>query len=110
MPNDSNRLAIELAQYTSANARAEAEAIAASLPASAAASPKAASSVAQSAAANRVLQQHETTLQGGFAFIYREGHSIASFHTPQSAAGTPQGKTWLSEPASVDEDGQPTAA
>ena len=129
MRNDSNRLALELAQYTSANARAEAESIAASLPrstilpaaASASArkppvgphagpSPGPIPKTEQAAQDNRILLQHETTLQNGFAIVYREGHSIATFHMPQHTAAPPQIKAWLPETIPADEDAEPTAA
>ncbi len=119
MRNDANRLALELAQYTSANARAEAESIAASLPAGPAAAhssrkppvePRFANPVPgaeQTAADNRILLQHETTLQNGFAIVYREGHSIAAFHLPQHTGATPQIKAWLPDTGPVDEDAAP---
>ena len=120
---DSNHLALELAQYTSANARAEAQSIEASLPRD---EPDSKSKVAtslggkpgkgnspnaadQAALVTRVLQQHETTLQGGFAFISREGHTVADFHTPQQTAGVPQIKAWLPQTAPADEDGETAA-
>jgi hypothetical protein len=112
MRDDSNRLSLELAQYTSANARAEAESIVAALPAGAPVAAKAADSpvvsASQTAAENRVLAQHETTLQGGFAIVYREGHSVAAFHMPQPTSA-PQVKAWLPESAPADEDAAPVA-
>jgi hypothetical protein len=110
MRNDSTRLAMELAQYTSANARAEAQAIAAAIASATPAAhssqpvpPSQATDPREVATANRVLEQHEITLQGGFAVMYREGHSIASFHLPQHTGATPQVKPWLPETSS-DED------
>ncbi len=100
---DSARLALELAQYTSANARAEAESIAASI---AAPASDLTPNSDQAAVDNHVLAQHETTLQNGFAIVYREGHSIATFHMPQQT-GTPQIKAWLPETAPADEDVEP---
>lgn len=127
MRNDSNRLALELAQYTSANARAEAESIAASLPQgdglpSASFSrdhpvaPRAIPAIApfpespQAVEDNRILLQHETTLQNGFAIVYREGHSIAAFHMPQHTSAPPQIKAWLPDTSPADEDAGPVAA
>jgi two-component system, NtrC family, nitrogen regulation sensor histidine kinase NtrY len=127
MRNDSNRLALELAQYTSANARAEAESIAASLPRSPILPALAASArespvgpharpsagplpkTEQATEDNRILLQHETTLQNGFAIVYREGHSIATFHMPQHTAAPPQIKAWLPETSPADEDAEPVA-
>jgi two-component system nitrogen regulation sensor histidine kinase NtrY len=114
MRDDANRLALELAQYTSANARVEAEAIAASLPSDTAAgkhSPHPALPDAnRSAADTLVLSKHETTLQNGFAIVYREGHSIAAFHMPHPAGAATQVKPWLSDTAPADEDMEPDTA
>jgi two-component system nitrogen regulation sensor histidine kinase NtrY len=117
MRNDSTRLAMELAQYTSANARAEAQAIAAAIPPPSPAAHNVTSQPApqsetlvprEVAAANRVLEQHEITLQGGFAVIYRQGHSVANFHLPPRTGATPQVKAWLPETSSdEDEPSQP---
>ena len=113
MRNDSARLAMELAQYTSANARAEAQAIAAAI--STAAVPARGSKPAlesqspdsrEVAADTRILEQHEITLQGGFAAVYREGHAVADFHLPRHTRTAPQVKPWLPE-SSTDED-EPT--
>src|SRR6201996_6214398 len=124
MRQDSNNMALELAHYTTANARAEADSIAASLPApptitnerptrepvsshsqphrsthGAAHGP--AHPVAPSAsrlnreAIYEVLRQHEITLQNGFAIVYREGRVVASFHLPQRVGATAQVKVWL---------------
>jgi hypothetical protein len=95
---DSARLALELAQYTSANARVEAESIAASLPA-ATTTPDAADPIDQ------VLHQHEITLQNGFAIVYRDAHPIAAFHMPRRTAAPVQVKPWLPDQPSTDEDG-----
>jgi hypothetical protein len=115
MRDDSKRLALELAQYTSANARAEAESIAASLPVSD--TPSAARVPARHGAgaggtpqANGILHQHEITLQNGFAIVYSEGHSVAAFHMPQASGAQAQVKPWLPETPGVDEDGDPTPA
>ena len=110
MRNDSTRLAMELAQYTAANARAEAQSIAAAirpLP-----SPRRASrqeipatpDARETAADTRILAQHEITLQDGFAVVYREGHSIASFHLPAHSGTTPSVKPWVAADSSSDDD------
>ena len=124
MRSDSNKLALELAQYTSANARAEAESIAATLPRGDSNAGKAtrgrgkqagtatlspAQQAEQRADVVQVLQQHETTLQGGFAAVYQEGHSVAAFHSPPQAAGPPQIKAWLPQTVPADEDTEPSA-
>ena len=101
MRTDSTRLAMELAQYTSANARAEAQAIAAALPPApkthTSTPPPSTPDPREVATDNRVLQQREISLQGGFAVIYREGHSIANFHLPQHTGAAPEVKAWLPE-------------
>ena len=112
MRNDSNRLAFEFAQYTSANARVEAESIAASIPAAAAAhhsSPASTKTSTDSDSIGTVLHQHEITLQSGFAIVYRDGHPIAGFHMPQRTNSPAQVKPWFPDQSSVDEDGNTTA-
>ncbi|HZY64167.1 MAG TPA: ATP-binding protein [Edaphobacter sp.] len=121
MRDDSNRMALALAQYSTANARSEADSIAASIAAASAQQPSPApfsrppvhrsrrdrrqqphSPVIKAAeplsrdALNRILRQHETTLQDGFAIIYRDGHVVASFQVPQGRGTTAQVRPWLS--------------
>ena len=125
MRDDSNRLALELAQYTTANARAEAESIAAALPAEPPANPAPTRGNVAARAGERkrgshkdarrnaarpthptiarahdvregmraVLQQHEITLQNGFAIVFRHDHAIAAFHPPQPSGAAV--KEWL---------------
>jgi two-component system nitrogen regulation sensor histidine kinase NtrY len=134
MRDDSNNMAHELAGYTSANARAEADSIAASLPAAPVSPPQASGSpagpnlkqqlhrsihapshgsarTAALAAARlrreaiyQVLRQHEITLQNGFAIVYHEGRVVASFQMPQRAGATAQVKTWLPDQTEEDSD------
>ncbi len=158
MREDSNHMALELAQYTTANARAEANSIAASL-AELPTSPAVTGNVFSSVAAThrelhkvargtshslsrepvhgstrsparspahqpsgntatapsrpnreaivRVLRQHETTLQNGFAVVFRDGRAVAGFQMPQRVGATAEVKTWLPEQSS--EDGDQTA-
>jgi len=138
MRDDSNSMAHELADYTSANARAEADSIASNLPdvpppipPAKAPSPVSISkqqphrsihvsshgsarTAALSASRLRreaiyeVLRQHEITLQNGFAIVYHEGHVVASFQMPQRAGATAQVKTWL--PDQVAEEDADEAA
>jgi two-component system, NtrC family, nitrogen regulation sensor histidine kinase NtrY len=105
MRDDSRDILLQLSQYTSANARTEAESIAASL--------SVADSIADAHGAkdpknlegiDRTLHQHEINLQHGFAIVYREGQAVAAFHMPQNAGGPAQVKTWLPQQSSVDED------
>jgi hypothetical protein len=107
--NDSYRLALELAQYTSANARVEAESIAASLGAIDSSTPhssarRAAPQMPDTAAIERNLQQHEITLQNGFAIVYREGLPVAAFHLPRRSSGPAVVKPWLPDQRSGDEE------
>lgn len=136
MRDDSNHMALALAQYTTANARAEADSIGASIPEALAAvtsqqktavlssrssarnrshRPRhaparqltqrtAASSARQTREAiDRVLHQHEITLQNGFAIVYHDGRAVATFHMPQRAGATAEVKPWLPEP-NIDEN------
>ncbi|MBN9614506.1 MAG: PAS domain-containing sensor histidine kinase [Acidobacteriales bacterium 59-55] len=122
MRDDSNHMALALSQYTTANARAEADSIAAGIAdaanlttrKSASAVEKttpdttpratAALSRASREAIARVLSQHEITLQNGFAIIYRDGHAVTTFHMPQRDGATAEVKPWLPEPV-TDENG-----
>src|ERR1035441_9957520 len=118
MRNDSNRLALEFAQYTSSNARVEAESIAASLPlVDGTANPAPRHPVAKAptlapgpTALDSVLHQHEITLQNGFAVIYRDGRPIAAFHMPRRTGSPAQVKSWLPDQSSIDDDGDATPA
>jgi hypothetical protein len=144
MRDDSNHMALALAQYTTANARAEADSIASSIPGALAVStqkmpvvpPSGSSSrnrsrhprhapthpvarepaqrtAASSArltreAIDRVLHQHEITLQNGFAIVYHDGRAVTTFHMPQRDGATAEVKPWLPEPAG-DENGGATS-
>ena len=116
--DDADSLSDALARYANANARSEADTIAvelASVPAPLA-SPKGtgahahAPAPAATTAAHRVLQNHELTLQGGFAVLYSEGLPVASFHLPAgSSAGVgPATAAELETPAA--NDSAPTSA
>jgi len=107
MHDDSTRIAEQLAQYTSANARVEAESIAASLAVAESISEAARgdNSASDLEAIDGALHQHEITLQNGFAIVYREGKAVAAFHMPQSTGAPAQVKPWLPpEPSAPDED------
>ena len=111
MRDDSNKMAVELANYTNANARAEADSIASSLPAGdTGAAPARNSPAAALAAARRnreqidaLLRQHEITLQNGFAIVYRNGRAIAAMQMPQRDGTPAQLKPWLPPPAADEE-------
>jgi nitrogen fixation/metabolism regulation signal transduction histidine kinase len=133
MRDDTNHMALELSQYTTANARAEADSIASALPALSSVAPHPEAAGAASALARgqgrksphsstrntthtaarsasvasrenrdailKVLNQHEITLQNGFAVVYREGRVVAAFHLPARVGTTAEVKTWLPEQA-----------
>ena len=127
MRDDSNRIALQLAQYTAANARVEAESIAAELPQPSASSARSVVPTARSGAGRRpsrkattrslperqpaqpsqrdlltrVLSRHEVTLQNGFAIVYRESRAIAGFQLPSLGTGPAKLKTWI--PETVDD-------
>jgi two-component system nitrogen regulation sensor histidine kinase NtrY len=75
MRDDANEMATKLALYVGQNARSEADSIAAALPVE---------TLAQSKVdeINLVMLQHEPTLQGGFAVVFRDGKAIASYDMP----------------------------
>jgi two-component system, NtrC family, nitrogen regulation sensor histidine kinase NtrY len=98
MRDDSNRMALELAQYTSANARVEAQSIVESLPSMTAPAPAIAEDT------DRVLHQHEITLQNGFAIVYREGHAVAAFRMPQTTGAPAEVRPWLPDQSAGEED------
>ncbi len=100
MRDDSNSMALELAQYTAANARVEAGSIAASLPARTEAM-KHAESLAK---IGTVLRQHEITLQGGFVVIYHDAHAVAAFHLPRRPGTAPRVKPWLPDRSEAVDD------
>jgi nitrogen fixation/metabolism regulation signal transduction histidine kinase len=104
MRDDSDRMALQLAQYTAANARAEADSIAAGLPPfHSAASPKSADQPVGIAELDNlpaildVLRHHESTLQGGFVVVYHDGQAVAAFHLPEKAGALTKVKPWLPE-------------
>ncbi|QHS52116.1 PAS domain-containing sensor histidine kinase [Edaphobacter sp. 12200R-103] len=94
MRDASTNMAFELARYTTANARAEAESIATTLP-----DVTAAPLAAYSAEVQGVLRRHEITLQSGFVAVYRDQQLIASFQVPEGSAVV-RVKPWAPESAS----------
>jgi len=108
--NDSNRLAQQLAEYTSANARVEAEAIAGQLtqppthPNSRRTSLNTLQILPDKATTDRVLHQHQITLQSGFAVVYRNQQAVAAFQLPQPAGQAAQVKPWLPRQSSIEQD------
>jgi len=108
MREDADTMSVELFRYAAANARLEADSIAVQLADSPVGSGARVSPAAL-ADANRVLQRHELTLQGGFVLIYsggsRDGHVVASLHMPSSASGNSQLKSL--QPADTSSDESP---
>lgn len=125
MRDDSNRIALQLAQYTAANARVEAESIASEIPPlsiAVASKPRlrlrlrprpaagrrtrasAAHATATSPQPTRrellgsILRRHEVTLQNGFALVYREGRAVSGYQVPAGNGAPSQLKAWITEP------------
>jgi len=109
MRDASDRMAFYLAQYTSANARAEADSIAATLP-----SLSVAANVRPPAPRDgnleELLRRHQITLQNGFAMVYRDGHPIAAYQMPQRDGVVPEVRTWMPEQNSGESGGKASAA
>jgi two-component system nitrogen regulation sensor histidine kinase NtrY len=106
MRDESNWMALELSRYATANARAEAAAIAASLPPLGSAN--------SAAIATKILRQHDITLQGGFAVVYRNERPFASMNRPSSPANPPTIKVWTPgeahpSPSSAEQEAQVAA-
>ncbi len=106
MRDDSNSLALTLSQYTNANARAEAEAIGSGLPSLALAND-AAGGLVNRQALEKVLADHEITLQGGFAVVYRDTRAVAALNMPQRAGQPTSVKRWLPEQQPPNSEAQP---
>ena len=100
MRDDSNRMALELSQYTTSNARVEAEAIASQLPPPTLSNGGTLDPVKR-AQIHRVMAQHEITLQGGFVVLFRDSHAIAGLSIPQHAGQRVTVKAWLPDQASA---------
>lgn len=84
MRDDASRMALDMKQYTAANARVEAESIAAELPAGATPRSGGSQTVGRAALA-RVLASHGPTLQGGFALVFRNGGVVGALNPPRAA-------------------------
>jgi two-component system, NtrC family, nitrogen regulation sensor histidine kinase NtrY len=92
MRDDANLMTAELFHYAALNSRSEADSIATALSDSnIGAQPKPGQqekpAPAAIAAVDRVLQNHELTLQNGFAILYRDEQPITSFHMPNLREG-----------------------
>ncbi len=104
MRNESNQMALDLAGYATANARAEAEGIAAALPTLTPAK-EGRGELANHAAIVRVLHDHAITLQGGFVVVFRDGKAVAAFNVPQRSGTGATVKPLLPEPHSAADPG-----
>jgi nitrogen fixation/metabolism regulation signal transduction histidine kinase len=94
---DSDDLANALSQYTSTNARVEAESIGAALP-TLSIGAEGSGGLVNAGALRAVLHQHEITLQGGFAIVYRDSRAVAALNVPQSPGQATVIKRWLNTP------------
>jgi len=109
MRDDSNQMALELSRYTSANARAEADSIASSigaLPLGVLPAGRTGGGQRQRTDVEEVLRQHEITLQGGFAMVFRDSRLLAGFHVPAAKDEATEVKPW---PASAPQDDEEQA-
>ncbi|MGC8550607.1 MAG: ATP-binding protein [Acidobacteriaceae bacterium] len=78
----STSIAVELANYASANARAEAESLATQSPALTNSTRSTSSASASTPTLQANMKQHRITLQGGFAALYSNGKLQSSYQLP----------------------------
>jgi PAS domain S-box-containing protein len=101
--DDSTQIAMELSHYASLNARAEAESMARS---------QGLSSALGSGDHQAILdemREHQITLQGGFAALYRDSAPVATYQLPQTTAAV-EVHSWLNDDDQQIEGGrQPLA-
>jgi two-component system nitrogen regulation sensor histidine kinase NtrY len=95
---NSTRIALELAQYVSLNARSEAESLARSQ------SFTAAYEASNPTALVNEIRTHRITLQGGFAIVYRDRTAVASYELSQSNRPV-KVHSWLNDDTSGDTPG-----
>lgn len=100
--NNSANIALDLANYVSQNARAEAESIASS---ETFARDYQATNIS---AMRREIQNHRTTLQGGFTVIYRNGTPVMQYQLPQPSA-PPTVRNWLDQNGNAAPRSEPLA-
>ncbi len=94
MRDDANDLALQLSQYTTANARVEAESIGSALPSLTLGK----AGLVNRDAIQRILRDHEITLQGGFVVVYSDNRAVAALNVPTQAGPASGTKPWLSGP------------
>lgn len=102
MRDASTNMAFELARYTTANARAEAESIATTLPD---VDDKKAVAARYAGDVQTVLRRHEITLQSGFVVVYHDQGFVASFQVPEGDGAPARMKPWVPEPGGNSPDG-----
>ncbi len=93
---NSTRIALELAQYVTLNARSEAESLARSR------TFAAAYQASDTSALLDEIRNHRITLQGGFAVIYRDGAPLASYELPKQPKQPVKVRSWLNDDTSGD--------
>jgi two-component system, NtrC family, nitrogen regulation sensor histidine kinase NtrY len=86
--DNSAQVAMELSHYASLNARAEAESMAGSPQLTAALQSGNTQDILS------VMREHQITLQGGFAVLYRDSAPVAVYELPQQA-GPAEVHSWL---------------
>ncbi len=101
--DQSLQLALQLTRYVTGNARVEAESLARS---------PGFDSLSDGEQLAAEMRKHRITLEGGFAFVYRDGQPIASYQVPASAAAAtlhqwPESSTDGPE-TTIEAGGQPT--
>lgn len=101
--DNSASIALDLANYVSQNARAEAESIASS---GAFARSYQASNLP---AMREEIRRHRTTLQGGFTVVYRNGDPLMQYQLPQLSAPAIV-RNWLDEKGSPTPPSEPLPA
>ena len=94
--DNSTRIALELAQYVTLNARSEAESLARS------SAFDAAYRSSDSAALMEEIRTHRITLQGGFAVVYRDSAAIANYALPHAKQPV-KVRSWLNDDNASDD-------
>ncbi len=86
--DQSLQLALQLTRYVTNNARVEAESLARSSAFSSA------SGAVDPVALAAEMRKHRITLEGGFAFVYRDGQPVASYQVPKPPLPTATLQSW----------------
>ena len=107
MRDDADGMLAALTRYANANARSEADTLAVQFAdlrgfdvrSTSGRNPAVRVDIA---AADRILQSHELTLQGGFAILYRGTDTLTSFHMPANRATQPHATEYAPHPFDVE--------